>query len=283
MVEDPTPYLPSRFDQWATVARGQIAAYARTYRFLGLLAFVIVVSVAWLLLLIASGQGLVRLNFLGSVSEFLTDYAATVPLWVILAAGFFGGDALSEDFHTGTGYFTLVLPVERRVLLAGRYTSALTVTLAIAAAYDLFGVLGASYAFGADAIPWGALGLSFALTVLFALAAVSVAFCFSAFFETPAAGVLLTILVLYVALTILQSVAMLAGDDPWWSLDFAGGAIANVLDWQFVARQTIPIGGGQYEQSWAATAAQGAATMAGYFVVAFAASVALYERRESRG
>ena len=277
------PKLPSSFSQWIVIARGQIRHYIRTYRFFGLLLFVGVVSAAWLILLVASGQGLVRLSFLNSISEFLTDYAQTLPLWIILAAGFFGGDALSVDFHSGTGYYTLVMPVNRSVLVAGRYASALFVTLAIVVVYDLFGLLGATYAFGPGAIPWDPLALSLGLSVLFAFAAVSVAFCFSALFETPATGVLTTILVLFVALTTLQGVVELAGFEPWWSLYYAGGAIANVLDWQFVAQQTIPVGGGQFIQSWSATAQEGAAIMTGYLVFFFTTSIVLYQRKESKG
>jgi ABC-2 type transport system permease protein len=277
------PRLPSPFAQWVVVARSQVRYYVQTQRFLGLVVFAVIVSALWLVLLAASGRGVVQLSFLNSLSEFLTDYAQTVPLWIILAAGCFGGEALSADFHSGTGYYTLVLPVSRRVLLAGRYASALAVTLGVVTLYDLFGLLGATYAFGPGGLPWSLLGLSFALSVLFAFAAVSAAFCFSALFRTPATGVLVTILVLFVALTTLQGVAELAGLQPWWSLWYAGGSIANVLDWQFVAQQTIPVGGGQFIQSWSATAAEGATIMAGYLAVFFSASLVLYQRKESRG
>ena len=274
---------PSDLAQWYVVGVAQIRHYLRTSRFLGLITFVAVVSALWLLLLVDAGIGIVRFSYLNSVSEFVTDYAESVPLWIILAAGFFGGDALSVDFHTGTGYYTLVLPVKRRVLLAGRYASALTVTIGVVLAYDLFGLLGATYAFGASSLPWTEFETSFGLSILFAFAAVSVAFCFSALFESPASGVLLTILVLFVAMTTVQTVVQLAGFEPWWSLEYAGGAIANVLDWQFVAQQTIPIGGGQYVQSWSATAVEGAEIMAAYGAVFFGISIALYERKESRG
>ncbi len=283
MPDDPETYLPSAFSQWVIVSRSQIRHYVRTNRFFGLVAFVGVVSVLWLVLLVASGRGIVELTFLNSVSEFTTDYAQTLPLWIILAAACFGGDALSVDFHSGTGYYTLVLPVNRSVLLAGRYASALYVTLGIVVFYDLFGILGATYAFGPGSLPWGPLGLSFALSVLFAFAAVSVAFCFSALFRTPATGVLVTVLVLFVALNTLQGVAEMAGLEPWWSLYYAGGSIANVLDWQFVAQQSIPVGGGQFLQSWNATAQEGAGIMAAYLAIFFTLTVLLYQRKESRG
>jgi ABC-2 type transport system permease protein len=281
--DDVAPDLPSPFSQWFVVARSQIRHYLRTYRFVGLMTFVGVVSALWLVLLVASGKGIVQLSFLNSVSEFLTDYAQVLPLWIILAAACFGGDALSTDFQSGTGYYTLVLPVNRSVLLAGRYASALSVTLGIVLFYDVFGILGATYAFGPGSLPWGPLGLSFGLSILFAFAAVSVAFCFSALFPTPATGVLVTVLVLFVAFNTLQSVAQMAGLEPWWSLYYAGGAIANVLDWQFVAQQMIPVGGGQYIESWAATAQEGASIMVAYIAIFFSLTVVLYQRKESRG
>ena len=54
-------------------------------------------------------------------------------------------------------------------------------------------------------------------------------------------------------------------------------------DWQFVAEQSIPVGGGQYIQSWAATAQEGASIMAAYIAIFFAFTVVLYQRKESRG
>jgi ABC-2 type transport system permease protein len=275
--------LPSRVAQWYVVARSQIFHYVRTSRFLGLLAFVGLVSLLWLLLVVASGRGIAQLSFLDSVSEFTADYAATVPLWIILAAAFFGGEALSVDFHSPTGYYTLVLPVDRSVLFAGRFASALAVTLGVTFAYVLFGILGATYVFGPGSIPWNSEALSIGLAVLFAVAAVSVAFCFSAVFRAPAAGVLLTIMVLFVAMTTVQSVSQMAGLEPWWSLNYAGGSISNVLDWQFVSHQSVAVGDGKFLQAWSATAAEGAEIMAGYAVVFFGLTLALYHRKESRG
>lgn len=273
----------SEVRQWAVVAAAQVADYVRTKRFLGLVGFVGVVSALWLVLLGEAGTGMVRLSFLDSVSEFLTDYTATTPLWIVLAAAFFGGDALSVDFNTGSGFYTLVLPVRRRTLLAGRYASATAVTLVVVLEYTAFGILGASYEFGRAAVLWGPLGDSLGLAVLFTLAVVSVAFFFSAFFDTPATGVLVTVLALTVGLTALQDVVQIAGFEPWWSLNYAGGAISSPLDWAFTAKQVIPIGGGHYLTTWTATPSEGAAIMAVYLVVFFVASAILYHRKESRG
>jgi ABC-type transport system involved in multi-copper enzyme maturation permease subunit len=273
----------SEFSQWAVIAKAQFRDYLRTHRFVGLVAFVALVSGVWLFFLVQAGTGLVRLSFLNSVSEFLTDYMASMPLWIILAAAFFGGDALSVDYNTGAGYYTLVLPVKRRTLLAGRYASASAVTLVVVLEYTAFGLLGAAYAFGRDAIPWTSLGTSLGLAVLFTFAVVSVAFFFSSFFESPATGVLVTILALAVGLTALQGVVQIAGYEPWWSLTYAGGAISSALDWDFTPKQTIPVGGGHYLTSWAATTSEGASIMLAYLVVFFVVTAVLYHRKEAQG
>lgn len=269
--------------QWAVIAVAQFRDYLRTNRFLGLVGFVACVSALWLFFLGEAGTGLVRVSFLNSVSEFMTNYSESLPLWIILAGALFGGDALSVDFNTGSGYFTLVLPVKRRILLAGRYASACAVTLVVAMEYVVFGVLGASYEFGRDAIPWGSLGVSLAIAVLFTLTVVSVAFFFSAFFGTPATGVLVTVLVLAVGFTALQNVVQIAGYEPWWSLNYAGEAISTTLDWAFTPKQVIPIGGGHYLTTWAPTATEGAVIMAVYLLLFFLAAAILYHRKESKG
>src|SRR5208282_1481085 len=97
----------------------------------------------------------------------------------------------------------------------------------------------------------------FGLAVIFSLAALSAAFCISAFVRSPAAGVLTTILALYVGFTVVQTTVELAGNEPWWSLTYAGGAIAAVLDTDFVHLTAVPIGSGQYTTIWSASIAEG--------------------------
>ncbi len=284
----PVPNRPRRrrpweVAEWAIVAGAQFRHYLRTNRFLGLVGFVALVSAVWLFFLAEAGTGLVRLSFLNSVSEFLTDYSASTPLWIALAAALFGGDALSVDFNSPSGFFTLVLPVRRRTLLAGRFASASAVTFVVALEYTAFGVLGASFEFGRGALPWGPLGTSLLLALLFTLAAVSLATFFSAFFDVPATGVLVTVLVIVVGFSALQDVVQIAGYEPWWSLPYAGGAIASALDWAFTPKQVIDVGGGHFLTTWTATTNEGATIMAVYLLIFVLLTAILYQRKESKG
>ena len=231
------------------------------------------------------GTGVAKVQFtqLYSPSEYLSNYLVNTGLFVVLAAAFFGGDALSVDFSTGAGYFVLVLPIRRPVLLAGRYAAATIVTLAIVCVYYLFGTVGAVYFFGAQRIPWELLAESLGIAAIFSLAALSVAFCVSAFVRSPSAGVLITILAVYVGFTTLQATLELAGFEPWFSLSYAGGAMAAVLDTDFIHLQAIPLGEDQYYNIWAATVGEGIAIMAAYVAVFLPLSAVLYQRKESTG
>jgi ABC-type transport system involved in multi-copper enzyme maturation permease subunit len=269
--------------QWYTVLASQASHYFRTNRFLGLFGFVVGISCLTFVFELQLGIGGERAIQLGRVSEYLSNFISLTPLWIILSAAFFAGDALCVDFSTGTGYYMLVLPVHRRTLLAGRYASAALATLAIVAVYFLFAILGAFYFFGVGTVPWDKLGIAFGLAVVFLLASLSVAFCISAFLRSAPAGVLVTVLALYVGFTTLQGAVELAGYEPWWSLTYAGNAMAAVLDTDYVHVQSTPIGSGQSSTLWMASQAEGTVIMTIYLAIFLVLSLYLYSRKESTG
>ena len=273
----------SDFEQWRIVTFHQLGHYLRTNRFYGLFGFAVVVSALTLAFQVDAGVATVRFQQLYRSSEYLSNFLVYTGLWVVLAAAFFGGDALSVDFSTGAGYYMLVLPIRRPVLLAGRYAAATLVTVAVVGVTYLFGAVGAAYFFGIPNVPWLVLVQSLGVAVIFCLAALSVAFCISAFIRSPAAGVLFTLVVLYVAFTTLEQVVELAQIEPWFSLTYAGGAMAAILDTDFVHVQTIPVGEDQYYYIWSATVLEGLEIMAAYIAVFLPLSAYLYQRKESTG
>jgi len=273
----------SDFEHWRIVTLHQLEHYFRTDRFYGLLGFVFLISALSLAFQVDAGVAAIRIQQLYRSSEYISNNLAYTGLWVVLAAAFFGGDALSVDFSTGAGYYMLVLPIRRPVLVAGRYAAATLVTLAIVGLYYAFASAGAVYFFGFQSVPWNLVAVSLGVAALFALAALSVAFCVSAFIRSPSAGVLVTVLALYVGFTTLQAVVELAGIEPWFSLPYAGGSMAAVLDTDFVHVQNIPLGADQYYTIWASTVAEGLAIMAGYVAVFLPLSAYLYQRKESTG
>jgi len=273
----------SDFAQWRIVTFHQLGHYVRTNRFYGLLAFVVLIGGLTLAFEVQAGIPAVQVEQLYRPSEYLSNYLDNTGLFVVLAAAFFGGDALSVDFSSGAGYYMLVLPIRRPVLLAGRYAAATLVTLAVIGVYYAFGTAGAAYFFGVQGLPLARLAFSLGIAVVFILAALSVAFTVSSFVRSPAAGVLITVLALYVAFTTLQAVVELAGVEPWFSLAYAGGAMAAVLDTDFVHLQAVPLGEDQYYTIWSATVTEGLEIMAAYIAVFLPLSAYLYQRKESTG
>jgi len=269
--------------QWYVVLRSQASHYFRTSRFFGLLGFVVLISCLTLGLEFQVGAVAERAIQLGRVSEYLSNFLALTPLWIILAAAFFAGDALSTDFSTGTGYYMLVLPVHRRTLLAGRYASAALATLAIVVVYFGLAIFGASCFFGLGTIPWAKVGVAFELSAVFTLACLSVAFCISAFIRSPSAGVLTTVLALYVGFATVQSTVELADYEPWWSLLYGGNAMAAALDTDFVHETSSPLGSGQYTSVWMAGRVEGMVIMLVYLAIFLVFSLYLYSRKESTG
>jgi len=269
--------------QWYTVMSSQASHYFRTNRFLGLFGFVVAISCLTLVFEFQVGITAERAIQLGRASEYLANFLAFTPLWIVLAAAFFAGDALSTDFSSGTGYYILVLPVHRRTLLAGRYASAALASLAIVGVYFGFAVFGASYFFGLGTIPWAKLGVAFSLSTIFTLACLSVAFCISAFIRSASAGVLTSVLALYVGFTTLQGTVELANYEPWWSLLYGGNAMAEALDTDFVHETSSPLGSGQYTSVWMASRPEGTAIMLVYLAIFLVLTLYLYGRKESTG
>ena len=287
------PALPSRtiprhavtdLTHWWVVTRHQLLNYFRTGRFLGLLAFVFAVSALTLLFEVSAGVAAVRVEQLYRPSEYLSNFLSYTGGWVILAAAFFGGDALSVDFSTGAGYYMLVLPIRRPVLLAGRYAAAVLVTLAIVGVYYAFAVGGAVYFFGGSySIPWNGIVISLGVAAVVTLAALSFAFCISSFIRSPVAGVLVTLLILWVGFLVLANALNLVGLEPWWSLQYAGQAIDEVLDTDGLHKQLVPIFGNQYYTIWTAGVYEGLTIAAAYVAAFLPLSAYLYQRKEMTG
>lgn len=276
----------SSASQWWIAFRYQLHFYLRTYRFIGLLVFVVLIGGVVLALQIHSGgPGVSGTSPSNSAATFVSGDLGSIGTVLILVGAFLGGDAIATDFGTGAGYFVLVQPVKRPTLLAGRYAAAFVATAAIGLVYYLIVVLSAAYFYGIAVLPGATLAASLGLAFLFALAVIAVAFLFSSFFRSPAVAMVVTVLVLFLAFTIIQGVIEVAGYEPWFSLSYAGGAISGVINPSF-QHATSALAGGPGAISFTVYAAypwEGAAIMLGYLVVGLALSLALYLRKESKG
>jgi ABC-type transport system involved in multi-copper enzyme maturation permease subunit len=213
-----------------------------------------------------------------SAAGYVAGLLGFVSFLAIVIAAFFGGDAISTDFGTKTGYFMLAMPVRRSVLLSGRYAAALATSIIALLVFYGFALYGgiAFYSFGS--VPWGYLGLSFALSVLLVAGVLSFAFCLSATSKSPAIGLVVTIVVLLVAFSIVDGVVgRLAGQDYlFFSILYAANVISQVVVSGFNTFVVGGVLGGGTPALW-----EGIAIMASYAVLFFGLAHVLYSREET--
>ncbi|MCI4362985.1 MAG: ABC transporter permease [Thermoplasmata archaeon] len=262
--------------QLLVAVRYQLQSYLRTYRFFAMVAIVVALGTTiFTLLAYLTNNGTLRIA--PDSSAFLAGpailgFLATI---VYFSAALVGGDAISTDFGARTGYYTLVLPIRRRVLLLGRYIAAVLTTFLIALLYYIFAIAMAIYFTGG--LPVVGLVESMLVAFLFSAAAVALAFFFSSLVKSPALSILLTVLMFFVILPILTSVvAAIANVEPWFALSYAEASITEPIV-PLSHRESGPFGSFQ-PYLW-----EGLVIMAAYLVVSLLLSYLIYEFKESTG
>jgi ABC-2 type transport system permease protein len=270
--------LPPDSAQWVTAVRRQLRFYLKTWRFAGLLLFILVVDVA------ITAVGIAYDMSGSSASDYLYGAVDVMPTLGVIVGAFIGGDAIAMDFGSGTGYFMLVLPVRRTVLLLGRFTAAFLASFALLLVFYAISLFGAAWFYGIVAIPWIDVVASLGVAALFAMAVLATAFLFSAFFRSPAVSMVVTILVLFLALDIVDGVLTITSLEPWFSILYAGQAVAEVFESQPHLTTTVGMGRAHLTFStWHPYVWEGVVIMLAYFVIALVASVAIYRYKELKG
>ena len=261
----------------------QLRSYLRTWRFLGLLIFVFLISIAILTVQLHRGVAAVTTTN-ATASDYLVTYLSFLGDAVIIVGAFLGGDALAVDLAGGPGYLMLTQPVRRSTLLAGRYLAAAVTGTAIGLVYYVFAVVAVQYFYGT--VP-SAILLSLGLALLFLLSVLAVAFFFSSFFRNPTVSIVAALLILIIGFPIVTALGTLTGVEPWFSLDYGSQAITSVLASNFAHETTMHVGTGRNllitVYSFSPYPWEGAVIMAVYLVVFLALSYGIYLRKEVRG
>jgi ABC-2 type transport system permease protein len=270
--------LPSDVDQWVTAVRRQLRFYLKTWRFIGLLLFILAVDIA------VTAVGIAYDMSGTSVGDYLYGAIGAMPTLGVIVGAFIGGDAIAMDFGSGTGFFMLVLPVRRTVLLLGRFAAAFLAAFALILIYYAVSLVGAAWFYGVVALPWLDVLASLGLAALFAMAVLATAFLFSAFFRSPAVSMVVTILVLFLAFDIVDGVLSITSVEPWFSILYAGQAVALVFEGQPHLTTTTGTGMAHLTfHTWHPYVWEGAVIMVAYFVIALTVSVVIYHYKELKG
>ena len=289
MATDPAPSpptrlrVPSSLEQVQKLARYQLREYLRSRRFVALALIVAAIGVLVTAILAHFRTELVTddLAFYGSL------WGGGANVVIILAAVFFGGDAIAGEFQNKTGYFLMGLPVRRATVYVGKFVAAFIAALAMLLLF--LGILlgNGIYYFHADAFPWQ-LGVSFVLAVVLLAAVLGTTFLFSSLFKTSAYGFVMAAILYLIGFTILEELIVgLVKIEPWMVISYASSTVGNVfapnVNWGIratVVTTTIPGPNPVTATSYAPGIAEGVVIMLGYLLVTAAAGLGLFEREE---
>jgi len=272
--------VPASLEQVPKLARYQLREYLRSLRFVALLGIVVAIG-AILTAIVAHFRGEVISTSLAFYGSF---WGGGVDLVIVLAAVFFGGDAIAGEFQNKTGYFLMGLPVRRATVYVGKYIAAYLASTAMLLVFLAILVLNGGYYFGTGLFPWQ-LGLSLLLAVVYLASVLGFTFLISSLFKTSAYGFVLTVILFLFGFSILESlITGLVKIEPWMIISYAESTIGNVFsstaNWGLTGTVTTVHLGGLSETTYTAGITEGILIMIVYFVAAAAAGLALFEREE---
>lgn len=281
--------------QIGTIAKYNFLNYFRARRFYVMLAIILLIS-----LLLTALVGYYRpASFLGLPGEptstatlgfYGAGWGTFVSLIVIISAALFGGDAISGEFQNRTGYFLVPNPIRRSTIYVGKWIAALAASTIILLIFAGIMVANGLYYFPGG-VPW-----EFQQSLLFAwiylVAALSLTFAFSSLFKSSAISILMSVILLLIVFSVIDTVSMLvAGIEPWYSITYGAGIVSSILSNPYPQHHVTQslgaaLGGSNRTNarfeitSFNATVPEGLEIMVIYFLAMAIAGLLLFERKE---
>jgi ABC-2 type transport system permease protein len=280
----PAPFqrlaVPDSFTQVTKLTRYQLREYLRSLRFVALVGIVAAIG-AILTAVVAYFRGSIVSNSTGFYGTF---WGGGVDIVIVLAAVFFGGDAIAGEFQNKTGYFLMGLPVRRSTVYIGKFIAAYLASTAMLVLFLLILIGNGAYYFGTGVLPWQ-LGLSFVLALVYLVAVLGATFLFSSLFKTSAYGFVLTAILFLFGFTLLEDlVTGLVKIEPWMVISYAESTIGNVfssnVNWGLSGSTTTVAIGRLRETTYTAGVVEGIIIMIVYFLVTAVVGLLLFEREE---
>jgi ABC-2 type transport system permease protein len=275
---------PGSLQQVTKLTRYQLREYVRGRRYVALLGIIVAIG-AIITAVVAHFHGA---RSTSGQLFYGTYWGSGASFVVVLAAVFFGGDAIAGEFQNKTGYFLMGLPVRRATVYIGKFIAAFLATISVMLVFLGILVANGAYYFGSGALPWQ-LGVSLVIAIVYTGAVLAAAFLFSSLFKTSAYGFLLTAVLFLVGFTLLQAlIADLANLQPYMIISYASSTIGTVfgsgVNWSLSGVKTVStmmVGPRMVTTTtYTAGVAQGIVLMLAYFIESFAVGLWLFEREE---
>jgi ABC-2 type transport system permease protein len=270
----------STFAQLGTVTKYSFLNYLRARRFLVMVLIVSIINLA----LTAAVAYTRSAAFLDStpLGFYGAWWGSFIDISILLTVVFFGGDAISGEFQNKTGYFLAPNPVRRSTLYVGKYLAAFIASTLILVLFLAFTLAnGLYYGMGVPT----QFAESFLFAWLYLLTALGVTFMFSSLFKTTSISILITVLLFLFVFTVIDELStILLKIEPWFSITYAEGIIANILTVPFPLHYVAAITSGPGARfsfpTYNATVPEGLEIMAVYLIVCSLLGLLIFERKE---
>ncbi len=276
--------VPPSVEQIPKLAKYQLREYLRSRRFLSLAVIVLVIG-----LIVSVVVGYYRGGLVSSNMAFYGSFwGGGISLIIVLAAVFFGGDAIAGEFQNKTGYFLMGLPIRRSTVYIGKFIAAFIASTAMVLLYFIILLANGVYYFGGNAFPWQ-LGLSLVLSIIYLSSVLGMTFLLSSLFKTSAYGFVLTALLFLFGFTLLEDlISSLVEIEPWMIISYASSTIGDVfvpsINWGFagtVSHVHTVIGRRIIATTlYSAGIDEGVLIMLAYFILSAVVGLLLFEREE---
>jgi ABC-2 type transport system permease protein len=223
-------------------------------------------------------------GLVGSGSSPLGLYSgwwSLVTTFVIVLSGiFFGGDAISGEFHNKTGYFIAPNPIRRSSIYIGKWLSAFSASSLILALSAVIVILNQIYYFGWT-FPYQ-FGEALIFSWIYLAAVLGFTFFFSSLFKSSSTSILVSVILLLFGFSIIETlVSTFAKTEPWFLLSYGSGIIGNILTTPYPQHVSTISAGPRFSlTSYAATVPEGLAILFAYFIITAILGLLLFERKE---
>lgn len=261
----------SDFKQIGIVTRYELLKYLRRRRLYAVLVITALVGVLPFAVSLAF-----NIVFPEQANVWASNFLSFTNFLIIIAGTFFAGDAIASEFEHKTGYIVFLNPVKRISLILGKFVAAVISTLLAVAFYYGMGV----------GVLWGIYGFvpsevaaSFAYAVLFVCCVLGMTFLFSSIMKGSMGATLLSFFTFFMILSIISSVIMLIGNEPWYIPTYASGIITQVINPQKDTMIEIP-GSPLKMYTFYPKLPISIIVLAAYFVIALALSIMATYRKE---
>lgn len=166
--------------------------------------------------------------FAASPDLFAGSNLGFMGLLILICAAFFGGDAISSELDKRTFLVSYVSPQRRMTVFAGKFMAAFIATAAMVMLYYGVIVSESGFIYGWNSMP-GPMTTSLGVSLLYAMAALSVTFTFSSVMKSTITSNLLSFFVLMLILPIVSAILSFTGIDPWFVPTYYSSLITQVF------------------------------------------------------